>query len=162
MDVNATVMAAGRTYPAANPSTTTPSVVASATSTAERVVERPRNIERAANGSSVNLAQASQNATEFRSVATTYAPRLSELGTRVQIDEDLTDNMLNSAFDNANQVLDGSSFSLSYSIHEGTGRISVRVLNNSGELVRELPPESRLDIYARITEFTGLLFDGNS
>jgi len=164
MDVNTTAMAAGRTYPAATPTNTTATTnaVAGTTSTAERVAERPRNIERAATVDSANLARANQNATELRGIATAYAPRLSELGARVQMDDDLTDSMLVDAFDDVNRVLEGSNFSLSYSIHEGTGRISVRVLDNTGELIREIPPESRLDIYARITEFTGLLFDRNS
>jgi len=163
MDVNTiATTAAGRTYPTANNNTTVAQTAVAGAPAAERVAERPRSVERSANVGSANLAAASQSATELRSATTAYAPRLSELGARVQIDEDLTDNMLHHAFEDANHALEGSVFSLSYSIHEGSGRISVRVLNNDGELIRELPPESRLDIYARITEFTGLLFDRNS
>ena len=87
------------------------------------------------------------------------APRISELGSRIASDEDITDSLLDRAFQDVNRVLDGSSFSLSYSVHEATGRVLVQVHDDQGEVIREIPPESRLDIYARITEFTGLLFD---
>jgi flagellar protein FlaG len=88
------------------------------------------------------------------------APRLSDMMPGMQYEEDITESMLDRAFDDANRVLAGGSFSLSYSVHEGTGRVQVQVLDqDSGEVIREVPPEARLDIYARITEFTGLLFD---
>jgi len=88
------------------------------------------------------------------------APRLSELGSRVASDEDITDNLLEQAFDDANRILEGGSFSLSYAVHEASGRVLVKVHDvDTGDVIREIPPESRLDIYARITEFTGLLFD---
>ena len=88
------------------------------------------------------------------------APRLSELGSRVASDEDITDNLLEQAFGDANRVLDGSNFSLSYAVHEASGRVLVKVHDvDTGDVIREIPSEGRLDIYARITEFTGLLFD---
>lgn len=97
---------------------------------------------------------------EVRPIA--HAPRLSELGTRIQ-EEDLTDNLLDRAFEDANQIIRGGAFSLSYSVHEDSGRVMVQVHDvDTGEIIRELPPETRLEIYARITEFTGLLFDRNS
>ena len=75
-------------------------------------------------------------------------------------EENITETMLERAFSDANSVLAGSSFRLSYATHEGSGRIMVTVLERqSGEVLREIPSESRLDIYARITEFVGLLFD---
>lgn len=94
---------------------------------------------------------------------TTNAPRISEMRPLVQRDEDITDNMLDNAFNDANRVLSGGAFRLSYGVHEGTGRVMVSVHSvETDEVIRELPPESRLDIYARITEFTGLLFDQGS
>ena len=91
------------------------------------------------------------------------APRISEMRPSAQRDEDITDSMLDSAFNDANRVLSGGAFRLSYGIHEASGRVMVSVHNvDTDEVIRELPPESRLDIYARITEFTGLLFDQGS
>ncbi|MDR2167872.1 MAG: flagellar protein FlaG [Clostridiales bacterium] len=78
-------------------------------------------------------------------------------------EEDVSDQMLERAFTDANRALAGGSFRLSYGVHQGTNRVTVAVYDaNTDELIRELPPESRLDLYARITEFTGLLFDQSS
>lgn len=75
-------------------------------------------------------------------------------------EENITDTMLDRAFEDANKALAGSSFSLSYKVHEGSSRIMVIVRERqTNEILREIPSEDRLDIYARITEFVGLLFD---
>ncbi|MDR2183092.1 MAG: flagellar protein FlaG [Clostridiales bacterium] len=84
-----------------------------------------------------------------------YASHLASLR-----EESITDVMLERAFDDANRVLRGGSFRLSYATHEDSGRIMVTVHEaQSDEVLRQIPMESRLDIYARITEFVGLLFD---
>ena len=78
-------------------------------------------------------------------------------------EEDISDYMLDEAFASANKVLAGGDFRLSYGVHEATNRIIVAVYDtNTDEIIREIPPESRLDIYARITEFVGLMFDQSS
>ena len=78
-------------------------------------------------------------------------------------DEDISDYMIDRAFTDANRALDGGSFRLSYGIHEASNRIHVAIYDSStNELIREVPSQSRLDLYARITEFTGLLFDSSS
>jgi len=118
--------------------------------------------ERLANPSTVpdSLQISSKEQIDTTSDISANAPRLSEMGPQIHQEDDITENLLNRAFKDANQALQGGSFSLSYSVHEATGRVMVQVHDaDSGEVVRELPPESRLDIYARITEFTGLLFD---
>ena len=99
-------------------------------------------------------------------VASTTGTRIQEqdfqgLPQRSQTrEESITDAMMDQAFEDANRVLAGGQFRLSYSEHEATGRIMVTVYSaNSDEVLREIPAESRLDIYARITEFVGLMFD---
>ena len=78
-------------------------------------------------------------------------------------EEDITDSMLDSAFEGANRALSGGSFRLSHQLHEDSGRVIVRVQDSiTNEVIREVPPESRLDMYVRITEFIGLLFDQGS
>ncbi|MCL2855538.1 MAG: flagellar protein FlaG [Defluviitaleaceae bacterium] len=78
-------------------------------------------------------------------------------------EEEISDQMLERAFADANKAIPNNSFSLSYGVHEATNRITVGIYSSdTGELIRELPPESRLDTYARISEFVGLLFDGNA
>ena len=78
-------------------------------------------------------------------------------------EEDVNNDMIERAFADANRALAGGNFRLSYGIHEATNRVTVAVYDTqTNELIRELPPEARLDLYARITEFTGLLFDQSS
>lgn len=49
---------------------------------------------------------------------------------------------------------------LSFQIHEGTGRMMVRVIHeDTGEVVKEIPPHEILDTVARIMKFVGLLLD---
>ncbi len=49
---------------------------------------------------------------------------------------------------------------LHFSIHEATGRTFVKVINSdTGEMVREIPPEQILDLAAKIGEMMGILYD---
>lgn len=49
---------------------------------------------------------------------------------------------------------------LEFSTHEETGRILVRVIDNdTGQVVREIPPQKLLDAAASIQQALGLLFD---
>ncbi|MCL2168663.1 MAG: flagellar protein FlaG [Defluviitaleaceae bacterium] len=77
-------------------------------------------------------------------------------------EEDVSDYMMERAFSDANRALQGGAFRLSYGVHQATNRVIVSVYDSvTQELIREVPSESRLDLYARITEFTGLLFDSS-
>jgi flagellar protein FlaG len=60
----------------------------------------------------------------------------------------------------ANQTLSPTNFRLTYNIHETTNNVMVTVIDrDTNEVLREIPPESRLDIVARMLEFAGILFD---
>lgn len=49
---------------------------------------------------------------------------------------------------------------LKFSIHEATRRVMVQVINNdTGEVIREIPPKKILDMLAKIQELDGLLVD---
>lgn len=49
---------------------------------------------------------------------------------------------------------------LSFQLHEASGRMMVRVINEeTGEVIKEIPPKEILDTVARIMEFVGLLLD---
>jgi hypothetical protein len=78
-------------------------------------------------------------------------------------DEEITVSMIERYVDNINHELAPSFFRLSFGVHEPTNRITVQVVDtNTNEILRELPPESRLDIIAKMQEFAGLLFDARS
>lgn len=49
---------------------------------------------------------------------------------------------------------------LKIQVHEGTGDIFVRVTSqDSGKVIREIPPKDLLDLAARMEEIAGTLFD---
>lgn len=49
---------------------------------------------------------------------------------------------------------------LKFSVHEGTGRIMIRVIDRDTEkLIREIPPEHVLDLAEKMQEMIGILFD---
>ena len=52
---------------------------------------------------------------------------------------------------------------LNFQIHEGTGDIMVRVIHEeTGEVIREIPPSQVLDLAARIDKMIGALFDART
>jgi flagellar protein FlaG len=56
--------------------------------------------------------------------------------------------------------LQGPQTTLEISIHEKTHDIMVKVLNKeTGELIREVPPEKTVDLVAKMMEIAGILVD---
>lgn len=56
--------------------------------------------------------------------------------------------------------LQGPQTTLEISIHEKTHDIMVKVLNkDTGELIREVPPEKTLDLVSKMMEIAGILVD---
>jgi flagellar protein FlaG len=58
-----------------------------------------------------------------------------------------------------NKASEAFSSELRFSIHERTKQIVVRVIDSSGEVIREIPPEKVLDAFAMMQEALGLLLD---
>ncbi len=53
-----------------------------------------------------------------------------------------------------------SNVGLDFSVHGDTGRIKVSVTNrDTGDLIREIPPEQVLNLMAKIDEMMGILYD---
>ena len=49
---------------------------------------------------------------------------------------------------------------LKFSVHNSTGRTMVKVVNrDTGDLIREVPPEEILNLASKIDEMIGILFD---
>ncbi|KHF35041.1 flagellar protein FlaG [Paenibacillus sp. P1XP2] len=64
------------------------------------------------------------------------------------------------AIDRAMKALEGPSTTFEVSVHKQTHSIMVKVLNkDTGELIREIPPEKTLDLVAKMMEFAGILID---
>lgn len=67
---------------------------------------------------------------------------------------------LNQVLNQANQYTLGENAQFEFKIHEGTGRTLVRLVNiESGEILKEIPPQKMLDIVADIWDAMGINVD---
>ncbi|MDF2645161.1 MAG: flagellar protein FlaG protein [Paenibacillus sp.] len=108
---------------------------------AERAVQEPK-------------VKTSSSQTEFHSVKELKQAELQ--GDQITI----SDEQLIRAVERAIKAMEGTSTSLEFSIHDQTKKIMVKVKDReSGEVIRELPPEKSLDFLAKVWEMAGLLFD---
>lgn len=67
---------------------------------------------------------------------------------------------LKPAVDLANKMLFKNNTHLKFEIHEKTKEVMVRIVrDDTGEVVKEVPPEKMLDMVAKIWETLGILVD---
>lgn len=58
------------------------------------------------------------------------------------------------------KAIQGPETTFNISVHEATKVITIKVLNKqTGELIREIPPEKTLDLVAKFMEINGILID---
>ncbi|MFD2671985.1 flagellar protein FlaG [Marinicrinis sediminis] len=90
-------------------------------------------------------------------IQTGYELKLAELqGDRIPVGEE----QLIKAIDRAVMALQGPNTTFEVSRHEKLNAITVKVLNkDTGELIREIPPEKTLDLVAKMMEIAGILID---
>ena len=73
---------------------------------------------------------------------------------------DLQRDELQRAIDQTNQMIFKDDNRFEFKIHERTGRIMVKLINNeTDEIVKEIPPEKILDLVASIWDLVGILVD---
>lgn len=64
------------------------------------------------------------------------------------------------AIDRAIKALEGPATMFEMKVHKETNAIIVKVLNKeTGETIREIPPEKTLDLVVKMMEFAGILID---
>jgi flagellar protein FlaG len=72
----------------------------------------------------------------------------------------ISEEQLVKAIEHAIKSIQGPQTSLDFSIHKQTKRIMVKVLNkDTGEVIREIPPEKQMDLLANLWEMAGILVD---
>lgn len=85
---------------------------------------------------------------------------LSSLERQGVIKASLGQEQLVRRIEQAVKSLEGPQTTLDISIHDKTKEILVKVLNKeTGEVIREVPPEKTLDLVAKMMEIAGLLVD---
>lgn len=58
------------------------------------------------------------------------------------------------------QAIQGPQRKLEFSVHKETHAVMIKVMNkDTGEIIREVPPEKILDVAAKMMEFAGLIVD---
>lgn len=73
---------------------------------------------------------------------------------------ELSREKLNQVLNQANQYTLGEDAQFEFKVHEGTGRTIVRLINiESGEIIKEIPPQKMLDIVASIWDAMGINVD---
>ncbi len=67
---------------------------------------------------------------------------------------------LKAAVDVANKVLFKNNTHLKFQIHEKTKEVMVRIVEDeTGEVIKEIPPEKMLDMVAKLWEIAGIIVD---
>jgi flagellar protein FlaG len=96
---------------------------------------------RVAKNGELNVSKADQNGTRGR-------------------EAEVSNETLTSALELANARLASTNAQLQYSIHEATNRLMVKIVDKeTQEVIREVPPQKTLDMFAKILELAGLLVD---
>lgn len=74
--------------------------------------------------------------------------------------EGVAERVLIEAIEKANRKLYGASAEYSFSVHEATKQIMIKVTDkDTGEVIKEIPSQKALDAVAMMWEFAGLLVD---
>jgi flagellar protein FlaG len=77
-------------------------------------------------------------------------------GVKVSVGEE----QLIKAVARAIRALEGPQTTLEMKVHEQTKVVTIKVFNkDTGELIREIPPEKTLDLVVKMMEFAGILVD---
>ena len=64
------------------------------------------------------------------------------------------------AIENLNKKMDSSNSEMQFGIHEGTQRITIKVIDkDTKKVIKEFPPEKTLDMIAKVWEMAGIMVD---
>ncbi|AIQ61272.1 flagellar protein FlaG [Paenibacillus borealis] len=102
----------------------------------------------------------SEQAAPANQVAGIRTTRDMNLKEKQGVNVSVAEEQLIRTIERAVKSLQGPQTTLEISIHEKTHDIMVKVLNkDTGELIREVPPEKTLDLVAKMMEIAGILVD---
>nr|WP_275984078.1 flagellar protein FlaG [Paenibacillus hamazuiensis] len=101
--------------------------------------------------------------TSFESNASaSITPSFQELKSAEENGEhmSISEEQLVKAIERAVKAAQGHSLRLDISIHKQTEEVMVKVIDkDSGKVIREVPPEKKLDLLAKLWEMAGILVD---
>ena len=106
-------------------------------------------------GSTRQVGVSSKPAMSQLATASSQAPTLADAFFEVDAAE------LENALGGINSYLVEAGVTLSFTYDEASGRSAVRVMDADGNVIRQLPPQELLDVYAKIRNIVGILLDEN-
>ena len=106
--------------------------------------------------------QTVESATPKLDISTPMVAQAAESNTNQndnrQQDEEKELENIKKAVDNLNKNMKNTS--AIYGIHEGTNRVTIKIVDKqTKEVIKELPPEKTLDMISRVWEMAGMLVD---
>lgn len=82
---------------------------------------------------------------------------------RSQVQPREAESKVDQAVERLNKMADLFAVALRFSVDKETDRIVVRMIDSqTGELIRQIPPQQLLDIAAKMQEVLGVLFDAKA
>ncbi|OPH54587.1 hypothetical protein BC351_31790 [Paenibacillus ferrarius] len=85
---------------------------------------------------------------------------VSQLMQKQNYELTVSDKAVVQAIEKINKTLEGAKHKFAYSVHEKTGQIMVKVINeDTNEVIREIPNEKIVDLIANFQEINGLNID---
>ena len=121
-----------------------------------KVVAEPKKVE-------VNkeVQTAESGATPIMEIPNQVVAKSAESNTNQndsQQDDEKNFENIKKAVDNLNKNMKNTS--AIYGIHEGTNRVTIKIVDKqTKEVIKELPPEKTLDMISRVWEMAGMLVD---
>ena len=105
---------------------------------------------------------AESSATPMMDLSTAMVAQSAESNTNQndnnQQDEEKNFENIKKAVDNLNKNMKNTS--AIYGIHEGTNRVTIKIVDKqTKEVIKELPPEKTLDMISKVWEMAGMLVD---
>ncbi len=121
-----------------------------------KATQKPRVEANVAEHSTGNI-----NITENTTVAKTNNSNQSgKEQNKGQKENSASEQQIKEAITRANNKMKGHRTRCEFSYHEETKRVSIKVLDKeTDEVIREIPPEERLDMIERMWDIAGLLID---
>ncbi|MFC3747567.1 flagellar protein FlaG [Paenibacillus sp. GCM10012306] len=106
------------------------------------------------------VTSANSSVTAVSQMSTIRDAKDMDLREKQGVNVSVAEEQLIRTIERAVRSLQGPQTTLEISIHEKTHDIMVKVLNkDTGELIREVPPEKTLDLVAKMMEIAGILVD---
>lgn len=72
----------------------------------------------------------------------------------------IAEKVVIAAIERANKAISGANTRFEFSIHKKTKEIMIKVIDSdTGDIIREIPPEKTLDMVAKLWEIVGVVVD---